>query len=169
VPGIISFFLLLLALIFNIVRAARGDNASTALVGVVLPVVIGLSVVIIPVVLIVRIGNKRYRRAMVQLKSQYPHVYYAIDFKNGPRILAVDKQTVSIWRARRNGPEQEVSWRRGTVNIKQESVPVSRAVTVPGIVFTDPNNKLRRMAISDRVTVRRIHPVPYNTFLHFIQ
>lgn len=166
-PGILSFFFILLALILNIIRAAQGDNASEALVGVALPVVIGVSVVIIPVVVIIRLGNARYRQAMVQLQSQYPHVYYTRDFRNGPRLLAADKQTVSIWRARRKGPKQEVSWPRGSITMQKATVPISRAVSAPGIIFTDPHNKLRRMAVSDRVTAR-IQPLDYDKFLSVI-
>jgi hypothetical protein len=168
-PGILSFIFLLAALILNMLRAAQGESASlTAVVEIALPVVIGLSIVIIPVVVLVKLSTARYKRAMAQLQSRYPHVYYTTDFRNGQRILTADKQTVSIWRARRKKLELVVSWPRGAVTIEKATVPVSRAVTVPGIVFTDPYQKLRRMAVSDRVTAR-VQPIDYGAFLPYIQ
>lgn len=168
IPGILSFIFLLLALIFNVLRAARGGNASGALIGVGLPVVIGLAVVIVPVVLWIRLSDKRHVQAMAELQSRYPHVYYTYDFRSGPRLLTADDQNVSIWRARMKKLEQEVSWERGTISIEQTMVPISRAVTMPGVAFMDPHNKLWRMVVSDTVTAR-IKPLDYSAFLPFIQ
>jgi len=159
---------MLLAVAFNALRAAQGDDAPGALLGVVLPIIVGLGVVIVPVILIISIVNKRYRRALVQLQSQYPYVYFARDFKHGPCLLAADAQTVSIWRARLKGLRQEVSWQRGAVAIRQETVPISRAVMAPGIVFTDPHDKVWRLVVSDRVTAR-LKPLDYSAFMPFIQ
>lgn len=156
------------ALVFKSLRAAQGANVSTALTEVALPTIMGLGVVIIPVIIIIKMGTKRYRQAMSQLQAQYPHVYYTVDFRYGQRLLVSDEQTVSIWRARRKGIKQETSWQRGAVSIKQATVPISKVVTASGIVFTDPLGKLRRLTVSDKVTAR-IEPLDYSDFFCFIQ